>query len=139
MTTLSTEAPRRYPGRMLLALGLLLPVVGVAGYVAQVAAHRLITPWYMPVAATLGAVLLIAALARRFTVWRIIALLLVTLFAGAEWMFLLGARLPAYAGPVAAGQPFPAFTTARADGTPFTRADLEGDPNNVMVFFRGRW
>jgi hypothetical protein len=27
----------------------------------------------------------------------------------------------------------------RADGSPFTQRDLEGDQNNVMVFFRGRW
>ena len=48
-------------------------------------------------------------------------------------------RLPAYTGPVAAGQPFPEFATQRADGSPFTQRDLEGDQNNVMVFFRGRW
>ena len=61
------------------------------------------------------------------------------LLAGAEWAFLLEMRLPAYTGPVAAGQPFPEFTTQRADGTPFTQHDLEGDQKNVMVFFRGRW
>ena len=59
--------------------------------------------------------------------------------AGAEGAFLAALRLPAYTGPVAAGRPFPAFATIRADGTPFTQSDLEGDQDTVMVFFRGRW
>jgi len=69
----------------------------------------------------------------------VLALLLVLLLAGAEWAFLLASRLPAYTGPVAAGQPFPEFTTVRADGKPFARRDLDGDQNSVLVFFRGRW
>ena len=48
-------------------------------------------------------------------------------------------RLPAYAGPLEIGQPYPAFQTQRADGTPFTQADLRGDKGTVLVFFRGRW
>jgi hypothetical protein len=139
MTTLSAAAPRRYPGRLLLALGLALPVLGIIGYVAQIAMQRLTTPWYMPVLATLGAVLLVVSLWQRLTLWRVLALLPVLLVAGAEWMLLLGERLPAYTGPVAVGKPFPEFTTARAEGTSFTQRDLEGDQDNVLVFFRGRW
>ena len=134
-----TTAPGRPPGRLLVALGLALPVLGILAYAAQVAAHRLVTPRYMPAAATLGVLCLAAALWRRFSVWRVLALLPVTLLAGAEWAFLVAVRLPAYAGPVAAGRPFPAFTTARADGTPFTQRDLAGDRHHVLVFFRGRW
>ena len=96
-------------------------------------------PWYAPIAATLGVLLIAVALWQARSVWRLLALLLIVLLAGAEWAFMLETRLPAYAGPVAAGQPFPEFTTVRADGTPFTQRDLEGDQNNVMVFFRGRW
>ena len=105
----------------------------------QISAQRLTAPWYMPCAATLGAALLVVSLWRKRTVWRMLALLLVVLLAGAEWTFLLATRPPAYTGPVAEGRPFPAFATARADGTPFTQADLAGDKNNVLVFFRGRW
>ena len=89
-------------------------------------AQVLKAPWYVPIAATAGAVLLVASLWQRRTVWRILALVLVALLAGAEWAMLLGMRLPAYTGPVAEGKPFPAFATARADGTPFTQADLTG-------------
>jgi hypothetical protein len=96
-------------------------------------------PWYMPIAATLSVFLIVVALWQARSVWRILALLLVVLLAGAEWAFMLGTRLPAYTGPVATGQPFPEFTTMRADGAPFMQRDLEGDQNNVMVFFRGRW
>jgi len=135
----SVAAPRRRPGRRLLALGLGLAALGVIGYAVQLAAHRLTTPWYLPLSATLAAACLAAALWQARSAWRVLALLLVVLLAGAEWAFLLSSRLPAYTGPVAAGQPFPAFATVRADGTPFTQRDLEGDRDSVLVFFRGRW
>ncbi len=48
-------------------------------------------------------------------------------------------RLPAYTGPVTVGQSFPPFATTRSDGTAFTQSDLQGEANNVLVFFRGRW
>jgi hypothetical protein len=142
-TTLPT--PRRYPGRLLVALGLLLAALGIAGYAAQLAGyadrlgvHRLYNPWYVPIAATVGALLLVASLWQARSVWRWVALVLLVLLAGFEWTALLGARLPAYAGPVAKDKPFPEFTTERADGTAFTQRDLEGE-DNVLVFFRGRW
>ena len=65
--------------------------------------------------------------------------LVVLALAGFQWTFLFLVRLPEYTGPVAVGQPFPAFTTQRADGTSFTQRDLAGEQNNVLVFFRGRW
>lgn len=139
MTTSSPVTPRRSSGRLFLALGLGLTVLGVIAYVIQIAAQRLTTPWYVPIAATLGLVFLVVSLWKRRTVWRVLALLLVGLLAGAEWTFLLATRLPAYNGPVAVGQPFPTFTTMRADGTSFTERDLEGDQKSVLVFYRGRW
>ena len=139
MTTSPSPPPRRFPGRLFLALGLGVAVLGVLGYAVQLAAHRLTAPWYVPCAATLGAALLVVSLWQARTVWRVLALVLVVLLAGAGWTFLLGARLPPYTGPVAVGQPFPAFATARADGTSFTQRDLEGDQDSVLVFFRGRW
>jgi hypothetical protein len=123
----------------LLLLGLGIAALGLIGYAVQLSVQRLTAPWYMPAAATLGVALVLASLWQRRTVWRVLALVFVLLLAGAEWAFMLTTRLPAYAGPVAAGQPFPAFTTTRADGTPFTQGDLEGDQNTVLVFFRGRW
>lgn len=127
------------PGRHLLILGLLLPSVGIAAYVVQVFAWRLTAPWVVPVAASLGVLCLVAALWQKRTVARWIALVPVLLVAGVGWAFLVLTRLPEYTGPIAAGQPFPAFTTARADGTPFTQRDLVGDQASVLVFFRGRW
>jgi hypothetical protein len=135
----SASVPRCYPGRWYLKLGLALPALGVLGYVAQLWAQRLWVPWYMPFAATVGVVLLIVALWRARTLWRVLALVLVGLLAAAEWTLLLMPGLPAYTGPVRVGQPFPAFTTMRADGTAFTQRDLTGNRNAVMVFFRGRW
>ncbi len=139
MTISSAASPRRYPGRLFVALGLGLAVLGIAGYAIQLSTARLTAPWYMPCLATLGVVFLAVALWQARSVWRILALLVVLLLAGAEWAFLLATRLPAYTGPVAAERAFPDFTTMRADGTTFTQRDLEGDRNNVLVFFRGRW
>jgi cytochrome oxidase Cu insertion factor (SCO1/SenC/PrrC family) len=105
----------------------------------QLWAQRLSTPWYLPASATLGVVCLLVSLWQARTVWRVLALVLVVLFAGATWTFLLAARLPAYTGPITVGQPFPAFTTMRSEGTVFTQHDLEGGQDSVLVFFRGRW
>ena len=139
MTISSAAAPRRFPGRLFLALGLGLAALGVIGYVVQISTRHLMAPWYMPCSATLGVVFLVVALWQARTVWRVLAVLLVVLLAGAEWTFLLATRLPAYAGPVVTGKPFPAFATRRADNRPFTQRDLDGDQDNVLVFFRGRW
>jgi hypothetical protein len=139
MTNSLAPAPRPSSGRLLLALGVGIAALGVIGYVVQVAMQHLETPWYMPGCATLGVVVVVVSLWQRRTVWRVLALFVVVLLAGAAWAFLLGTRLPAYTGPVAVGQPFPVFATTRADGTSCTQRDLEGDQNSVLVFFRGRW
>jgi hypothetical protein len=136
-TPSSTPAPRA-PGRRLVALGLGITVLGIIAYSVQIAVHRLFTPWYVPAAATLGVVLLLIALWQKRNVWRVLGLLLVVVIAGLAWVFVL-ARLPAYTGPVERGRPFPHFQTMRADGTPFTERDLEGELGSVLVFFRGRW
>ena len=105
----------------------------------QISLQRLLTPWYMPVLASLGVVLVAVSLSEKRTVWRSVALLAVVLLAGAEIAFLYAVRLPAYTGPIAEGRPFPAFETKRPDGTPFTQRDLVSDRTSVLVFFRGRW
>jgi cytochrome oxidase Cu insertion factor (SCO1/SenC/PrrC family) len=121
-------------------MGLLLALAGPATYAAIIiAAHRLPMPWFLPISATLGAILIVASLWQARRVGRILALVVVLLLAGAEWMFVLATRLPAYTGPVAIGQPFPAFSSTRADGTTFTDDDLRDGQTNVLVFFRGRW
>jgi len=139
MTIPSSVPATRYPGRFFLALGLGLTILGMIGYAVQIWMQRLTTPWYMPLLATLGAVFVVVALWQRRNLWRVLALVVVILLAGAEWAFLLAMRLPDYTGPVAVGKAFPAFTTSRADGSPFTERDLSGSKNCAMVFFRGRW
>jgi FtsH-binding integral membrane protein len=139
MTDTSSSVPHRFRGRLLLLLGLGLAVLGVVAYVVQISLERLIIPWYMPALASLGVVLVVMSLMERRTVWRVLALLTVLLLTGAELAFFYAVRLPPYTGPIAVGQPFPAFEVSKADGTPFTQSDLAGDQNNVFVFFRGRW
>jgi hypothetical protein len=120
-------------------LGLGVAVAAVVAYALQVRAHVLTTPWYLVSALTAAVALVAVSLWQSRSVWRILALLLVAIVTGGAWALVLGTRLPAYAGPIAVGQQFPAFQTVRADDTPFTNRDLQGDKNSVMVFFRGRW
>jgi hypothetical protein len=139
MTTSSPAGPRRYPGRLYLLLGLAVTALGIVGYIVQINLERLTMPWYLPASATLGVLLLVLSLLQARSIWRVLALALVLLFAGAEYAMLWKVRLPEYKGPIAVGQPFPAFATKRADDTTFTQADLQGDQDTVMVFFRGHW
>jgi uncharacterized membrane protein HdeD (DUF308 family) len=134
-------APKPYAlrGRISMILGVVLAFLGVGAYATQISLQRLATPWYMPVTALLGVVLVATSLWERRTVWRGIASLVVLLLAGAEITFFYVTRLPGYAGPIAEGRPFPAFETSKANGTVFTQQDLAGDQTSVLVFFRGRW
>jgi hypothetical protein len=139
METSPAAEPRRHPGRLFLLLGLAVTALGVVGYAVQLSEHRLFAPWYLPVSATLGVFLVFVSVRLKGIVLRKLALMLVLLVAIAAWFFMFAEPLPPYTGPVALGQPLPAFATLRADGTPFTQGDLEGDQDNVLVFFRGRW
>jgi hypothetical protein len=139
MNMASTAMSNRYAGRQQLWLGLGLAVLGIAAYAVQFLMARLTAPWYLPIITTIGTVLIVAALWQQRSIWRVLALVLVVLLAGAEWTFLLALRHPAYSGPAVVGKEFPTFATVRSDGTPFTNRDLEGDANTVFVFFRGRW
>lgn len=139
MTTDASPHLSRSPGRGLAWFGIALAMLAIAVYVAQLAAHRLVAPWYLPIATTIGLVLIGAAVWQRRGMWRGMALVVVLLLAGAEWMFLFATRLPDYTGPVAVGKTIPDFETTQADGKPFTADDLRGTQSTVLVFFRGRW
>jgi hypothetical protein len=128
-----------YPGRGKLWLGLGLTALGIAAYSLQVYVARLTTPRYLPALTTIGAVCCLTALWQQRSIWRVLALMLVVLIAGAQWTFLFAFRHPAYAGPAVVSQQFPSFTTSNSDGKAFTNDALKGDANTVMVFFRGRW
>jgi hypothetical protein len=136
---LTTAPLPRSPGRFLAVLGFALALLGVLAYIAQVWMQWLWAPWYWPIAATLGVVLVIVALWQARSLWRFLGLVLVLLIAGAGWAALIATRLPAYTGPVAAGRPFPVFVSSRADGSAFMQGDLAGPQNTALVFFRGRW
>jgi hypothetical protein len=136
--TPSTEQRTRGRGYFWAGIGSCL--LGLALVVAQFRLKYLVVPWYSPVLATLGAFLLLVAVARRRTIPRLIGLLLVAALAGFQWYFLVSLmKLPAYEGPAKAGKPFPAFTATLADGGSFTDADLRNGTRHALVFFRGRW
>jgi hypothetical protein len=107
--------------------------------VIQFALGIMKTPWYSPVLATVGAILLVVAVAQRRSIPRVIGLVLVAAFAGLQWYFLgVLLMLPDYKGP-AVGQPVPAFAASLADGRTFRDSDLRDGSRHVLVIFRGRW
>ncbi len=135
-----TTASRRYAGRIYIGLGIAATVLGPVLYWMQVVhAKHLTVPWYVPILGTVGVALSLVALFRARSFWRILAIVLLSLLAAGEWFFVAISKLPAYSGPVAADQAFPAFTTSLADGSAFDQNSLKGEQNTVMVFFRGRW
>ena len=134
------KTPRRYPGRLHVALGLLIPLLGIVFYFIQIGSQRLTIPWYAPLFGFMGLGLLLLALIRAWSWWRIISLVFVSLLVVFELLFLLKlSTLPPYTGPVAAGKPFPAFATSLSDGTSFNQDSLKGDQATVLVFFRCHW
>lgn len=124
-------------GRFLLFAGPVVAFLGVFAYLIQLRFQRLFFPWYMPVAAWTGVVLVVSSLWKRRTVWRILALMVV--LAGFELLPLNAMRLPPYKGPVVVGRPFPAFEVTLSDGNRFSGGDLSGNQHSALVFFRGRW
>jgi hypothetical protein len=114
-------------------------VLGLAATVIQFSLMIMKTPWYSPVLATIGAILLVVALAHRRSIPRVIGLVLVVGLAGLQWYFLgVLMKLPDYKGPQA-GRPVPAFAATLADGRTFRDEDLRDGGRNVLVIFRGRW
>jgi hypothetical protein len=132
-TTSSTGRGLLWSG---IGLAILAIVLGIIQYVLQI----LVVPWQVPIVTTLGALLLLVSVTRRFTLTRVIAVVLITALAGLEWVFMASlSKLPEYTGPVRAGLKIPAFQTALADGRPFTDQNLQDGTPSVLIFFRGRW
>ena len=100
----------------------------------------LFVPWYIPAISMIGALLVLAAFMRSRSIVTGILVVLMLAFAGLEG-FVLGVAMktPDYTGPATAGNPMPSFTTAYADGRPFTDKDLADGRPTVLTFFRGRW
>jgi hypothetical protein len=100
----------------------------------------LVVPWYMPIMATAGALLVLISVRHRRTWPRMVGLVLVTLLTGLEWFFILSlSLLPEYKGPAQVDRKIPSFRTTLADGTAFTEKALEKGTPTVLVFYRGHW
>jgi hypothetical protein len=131
--------PRRWP---LFLIGVLLVFLGPAIlYVVQFRMYHLKTPWYVPILASVGVLLMAVSVWQRRGIWRSVGLVLAVVVCGFEWYGLLVAfKLPSYAGPAKPEHKIPAFTTALAKkGESFTNKDLATGKRTVLVFFRGRW
>jgi hypothetical protein len=125
----------------LFLLGVLLFIAGPAIYATQMLAlHQFKTPWHVPLLATVGAILMLLSVVQRPGIVRIIGLVLFTAICGFEWFAMLVVfPTPPYTGPVAVGQPMPAFATTYADGASFSDKDLANGKTHLLVFYRGHW
>ena len=127
-------------GRGWFGLGAALFALGLILYMVEFALKHLVVPWYAPILGTAGVLLMIASLRYRRSWLRGVVAALLALLTIGEWSFLLFlSRAPAYTGPAHAGSPLPAFSAVRADGQPFTDADLRHGQSTVLLFFCGRW
>lgn len=138
----STTSPSidRSRGRMIFWAGMGACLLGLVLAVIQFGLKLLFVPWYSPILATLGAVLLLLSVSWRRSVVRVAALVLVAVFAGLQWYFLVSMmKLPEYTGPAQPGKRLPVFQAEFANGRSFTDADLADGSRRVMTFFRGRW
>jgi hypothetical protein len=135
-------ATDRSRGGVYLWAGVAACLLGIALVFVQFSLKIVAVPWYTPILATLGVVLLLVALVQRWSRLRFVALLLVAALAGLEWyglLVLVNLKLPPYEGPAQPGTQFPAFTSTYADGRQFSDADCRDGSRRVMTFFRGRW
>src|SRR5947209_17078986 len=111
-------------GRATLWLAVVAAFLGPALYMAQLNAGRLTVPWYLPGLGTVGFLLALSAFGRVRGFGRALLVGLLGLMACGEWFMIVKlSKLPPYSGPVAVGQPFPAFATTWADSSPFTQAN----------------
>jgi FtsH-binding integral membrane protein len=134
------QNPPRSSGRLLVALGIALCVLGIPLGILQFSQGLLFVPWYIPALSLVGALLVLVAFLRSRSIVIGIVLILTLAFAGLEGFFLgVGLKTPDYSGPANVGSSMPAFTTAYADGRPFTDKDLADGRTTVLTFFRGRW
>ena len=136
----ATPPTTRSSARLYFWSGIGLCLLGPILNIVQVQMKLLFVPWYAPVLATLGVVLMLYAVTRRLSILRIILLSLFGLLCVGEWLFIaVATKLPAYEGPARAGEKLPAFTTRLADGSPLSEKDLEKGQASALVFFRGHW
>ena len=136
-STADTVPARRWP---LFVAGILFFVLGPTINVAMILMGRLTTPWYVPILATLGVVLMVLSVVQRGGVLRSVGMLVFALLCGLEWYFIASViKTPEYVGPAQPGQKVPAFAAAYADGKMFSSKDLEDGSRTVLLFYRGHW
>src|SRR4029078_12585016 len=101
--------------------------------------HRLAMPWYIPILATVGALLMLLSVVQRRGIVRIALLILFVLACGFEWVALMQTSTPKYVGPAQVGDKLPEFNASLADGTSFTNQDFATGKPTALLFFRGHW
>src|SRR5262245_16724076 len=115
--------------------GIALFIVGPIVYAAMMQSDMLWTPWFMPILATIGVLLMVLSLWRKFGVVRGIGLLVFLVACAGEWFFFLYMiPTPQYAGAAQRNAMVPAFEATLADGSTFTNKDVAKGRSTVMLF-----
>jgi hypothetical protein len=136
-TTPVSPSPSRWP---FFVIGFLFFLLGPAINFAQISMGKLVTPWHVPVLATVGLAFMGLSVVQRGGIVRPIAFLLFLTVCGFEWFFIVHMiRVPEYTGPAQPGEALPAFAARKADGTTFSHTDLAVGVPSIMLFYRGRW
>ena len=122
-------------------IGLLLIVAGpIINAIQMFQLHQFVTPWYMPIMATVGVLMMAASIWRRGGILRILGTMFFLLVAGLEWLFLTVLTLtPAYEGPAQVNTSLPSFTAKLANDETFSSSDLSSGKSTILLFFRGHW
>lgn len=121
-------------------LAIALIVGGPALLIVQLRAKQLWTPWYIPVLAGIGAILLSINFRMRPSFARGLGAVIALLWsAWTAFVLGVGIRTPEFHGSVQIGQPIPPFSTTLANGDAFSQSDLAKGSSTLLTFFRGRW
>ena len=132
-----SQPPRRAP---LFLVGVLIFFLGPVLYGVQLFRAQLLTPWHVPILATIGVLFMAVSLGQRRGILRAVGLLVFLTLCVLVWL-LVGVmiRTPEYTGPASPGQKIPAFAATRAHGGAFSHSDLTAGAPSIMLFFRGKW
>jgi hypothetical protein len=130
--------PRHWP---FFLLGVAVFVLGMVLYAVLLQMAYLGTfPWYLPILATLGVLLMALSVWQRGGKVRSVALVVFVLLCGFIWYRIVGSsHEPEYTGPAKPEHRIPAFVTTLANGKSFSNTDLAQGRPTVLLFFRGRW
>lgn len=120
-------------------IGFSLPFLGMALYTLQFMVFKSLSlPYYLPVLALVGMVLMVRESRKSKSITRYVAMGLGFVLTLASLFFVFGMNQSEYKGPAKVGAAVPSFSVFDAQGVKIDSAAIAGD-KSIVVFFRGRF